>query len=282
MIASLLLLACSVPTVDVGWLQLEDGAYEYIIQIDPDQLESMRAGRDILSDLPPALHHIRRYRITVGNAPLPHEGVPPELIGAPPVGAPDRAPSATGAPADPDNVAGGPMLIGPRTSLPLNALPGPGDDEPLPAATGPAIVEAEIVVEEPLVEASPAVEDTPPPAVETAPVEPPTFVMTEEEPEPAPVRPQPFDAPIDSRPIVEQASNAVAVSAPVASTTDTPQPTLVGKAVAGEEPQWWALTAALVILFVSLGVNLYLGWVTWGTRLRYRELIRRMDVRAKT
>lgn len=274
MIASILLLACAVPTVDVGWQQLEDGSYEYIIQIEPDQLEAMRAGRDIFSDLPPALRHIRRYRITVGNAPLPHEGVPPELIGSPPVGRPDDVPASSGESPTSDNVAGGPTLIGPRNSLPSSALPGPGEDDPPPVVAGPTIVEAEIAVEESTDEEI-AVEQ--PPTVEApAPVEPPTFVIAAEEDSPAPDLPKPFDAPTDSRPIVEQASTTVAVASPGPTETEAAKPSLAGEVVPSEQPIGWALSAALVGLFVSLGANIYMTWVTVGTRYRYRELIARM------
>ena len=43
-----------------------------------------------------------------------------------------------------------------------------------------------------------------------------------------------------------------------------------------EQPIGWAMSAALVGLFISLGANFYMAWVTLGTRARYRELIARM------
>jgi hypothetical protein len=38
---------------------------------------------------------------------------------------------------------------------------------------------------------------------------------------------------------------------------------------------WLPFTVAVVALFGSLGGNLYLGWITWETRKRYRALLRR-------
>ena len=37
--------------VDVGWQPLNSGGMEYIIQIEPDSLDSLLDGRDIVSDV---------------------------------------------------------------------------------------------------------------------------------------------------------------------------------------------------------------------------------------
>ena len=46
---------------------------------------------------------------------------------------------------------------------------------------------------------------------------------------------------------------------------------------ASKEPAkpWVPFTVAVGALFVSLGGNFYLGWITWETRKRYRSLLRR-------
>jgi hypothetical protein len=50
---------------------------EYIIQLDPQTLDALRAGSPIQSDLhPDAGKDVRSYRIIVGNAMLPRE-IPP-------------------------------------------------------------------------------------------------------------------------------------------------------------------------------------------------------------
>lgn len=73
----LLLLAAAMVGVDVGWQPLAGGGFEYIIQIEPDALEALAAGHDILSEIPEELRGVRRYRITVGTDPLPRIGTPP-------------------------------------------------------------------------------------------------------------------------------------------------------------------------------------------------------------
>lgn len=62
--------------IDYGWQPVAGGGIEYIIQIEPEMLESLRAGEDIFSDMPPA-HEVRSWRITVGTERLPHQDEPP-------------------------------------------------------------------------------------------------------------------------------------------------------------------------------------------------------------
>lgn len=75
----LALVAATVVAIDVGWQPLPDGGFEYIIQLEPQTLESLKDGQDLSSQLPPSLQGVRTYRITVGNNPLPHEGDPPPV-----------------------------------------------------------------------------------------------------------------------------------------------------------------------------------------------------------
>lgn len=63
--------------VDYGWKPLAGGGIEYIIQVEPQMVDSLKSGRDIFSDLPRTAQPIRSYRITVGTVRLPHHGEPP-------------------------------------------------------------------------------------------------------------------------------------------------------------------------------------------------------------
>jgi hypothetical protein len=63
--------------VEVGWQPLAGGGFEYIVQIEPQMLESLRAGESIISEIPPELRGVRRYRLVVGTGPLPRIGTPP-------------------------------------------------------------------------------------------------------------------------------------------------------------------------------------------------------------
>jgi hypothetical protein len=58
---------------DVGWQRLPEGGMTYIIQLDPQTLETLRAGQPIESDIPPSAGEIRFCRVVVGTAKLPRE-----------------------------------------------------------------------------------------------------------------------------------------------------------------------------------------------------------------
>ncbi len=137
----LLLVAAAATGVDVGWQPLAGGGYEYIIQIEPEALAAMQQGRDIVSDLPPQLRDVRRYRITIGTGPVPRIGTPPEMS-AP--GAIDGHQTAPGngprLPASPsgDSYAGDGLRFADRNTNPFPADTGTiGVSDPrLGAATG--------------------------------------------------------------------------------------------------------------------------------------------------
>lgn len=76
--------------VEVGWQPLAGGGFEYIVQIEPHMLESLRAGQEILSEIPPELRGVRRYRLVVGTGPLPRIGTPPAAE-RPSADGPDRS-----------------------------------------------------------------------------------------------------------------------------------------------------------------------------------------------
>ena len=96
--------------VDYGWTLAEDGQLEYIIQIEPSLLQALEAGQVITSEIDPQVDHVRRFRIRVGNQPVPRQ--PPlkalQAASARPI---DRAArvSANGSitPAGSDRSAGG-------------------------------------------------------------------------------------------------------------------------------------------------------------------------------
>lgn len=278
--------------IDIGWQQLDDGSYEYIIQIEPEMVDALHEGRDILSDLPPALRNIRRYRITVGNDPLPHEGIPPELIAGSQVeDERDRA-------AQPDEAD----LAGPELNFPSGDRPGPGpaplgeDTDPRfvrqrslatphePDESGPDLFPAEVeLADEPSAE-----EETPQPrpAVDASEQSQLAGTETNEEKEP----PQPFDPPPDTRPLQGMTTSFIprpaegASTDPIAADDETPQPSLSAKPPtldeaddeATAEKPWIAFSLTLVGLFLSLGGNCYLAWVAWGQRTKYRALLEKL------
>jgi hypothetical protein len=68
--------ATAVVGIDVGWQRLPEGGMQYIIQLDPHTLESLRGGEAIESDIPPSAGEVRSYRIIVGKERLPRETPP--------------------------------------------------------------------------------------------------------------------------------------------------------------------------------------------------------------
>ncbi len=70
------LLATAVLGVDYGWRRTDDGQLEYLIQIEPALVRSFEQGQEIVSELPPEMRGVRRFRISVGNQALPRDPIP--------------------------------------------------------------------------------------------------------------------------------------------------------------------------------------------------------------
>lgn len=64
-----ILSAVAVLGIEVGWEPLPEGGHEYTIQIEPQLLEVLRQGKEIISEVPPQLN-VRRYRVTLGTQRL--------------------------------------------------------------------------------------------------------------------------------------------------------------------------------------------------------------------
>ena len=59
--------------IDFGWQAGDDGSLEYIIQLDSGALEGMLAGEAVVSEIHPEVHGVRKFRIQVGDQPLPRD-----------------------------------------------------------------------------------------------------------------------------------------------------------------------------------------------------------------
>ncbi len=125
--------------VETGWQPVDDGALEYIIQIEPSLLDALRDGQPITSEIPAGLKGVRRYKIVVGKAQLPRTDLP-----APPGSTPSGpAALAQDSPGTPPPTASPPGGSLPGGSLPGGSLPGgslPGGAPP--AVTPPAAAAA--------------------------------------------------------------------------------------------------------------------------------------------
>ncbi len=145
--------------VDVGWQPLPDGGVEYLIQIEPHMLETLKSGEPIASDIPTKLKDVRAYRITVGTNELPR-ALPPELPAAelPVLNPPKKDEVGSPKPSGPPSEIGEPDLSGPMAAPPpaiqpdLHSFSAPGTLSPAPNSqpiTGqPAVLIKAVEVEE--------------------------------------------------------------------------------------------------------------------------------------
>ena len=193
MCGTVLLVAAVAVGIDVGWQPLPGGGVEYIIQIEPQMLESFEPGLLAASDVPPHLGQIRSYRIIVGTDDLPRED-PPELVES----------------AEPTEAAPGEFTSG----RPIDPFLGSGAPQPL----------------------------TPEPGTKPLPEIPAVF-----------------------------SEDSVAETGPRSTQAD-----LEESLDQGSSEPWLPLTITLAALFGAIGGMLYLGWIAWDYRSRYRALLERV------
>jgi len=62
--------------IDVGWQPVDEGGYEFLLQISPEQLETLKAGEALTSDLPELPGRVVRVHWMVGTDPLPQTTLP--------------------------------------------------------------------------------------------------------------------------------------------------------------------------------------------------------------
>jgi hypothetical protein len=70
--ALLLVLSAWAVLIDYGWQPAGGGGHEYIIQVQPELIDTFRA-EGFSSEIPPQVQDIRRIRIVVGDEKLPRE-----------------------------------------------------------------------------------------------------------------------------------------------------------------------------------------------------------------
>jgi len=69
--AACLLISSAVLGVDFGYQPTDQGQLEYIIQIEPDAIEKLKAGEAIQVGLPPNVQRVQVFRVQVGDSELP-------------------------------------------------------------------------------------------------------------------------------------------------------------------------------------------------------------------
>lgn len=76
MYALAMCIAATAVGVEVGWQRMPEGGMEYIIHLDPQTLELLRAGETFRSDIMPDAGEVHSYRIVLGTKRPPRETPP--------------------------------------------------------------------------------------------------------------------------------------------------------------------------------------------------------------
>jgi hypothetical protein len=243
---TVVLLAAAAIGLDYGWQPLDDGGFEYIIQIEPELLDSLQAGEALRSDLPPFLRDVRSYRIQVGRGQVPRLGNPQAAV----VQTPVTTPQQTAEPPEP-------VKQEPPIRAPGNRWTPYGEPSQEPPAQPPRDSQRYHDYRT----------ETPKPKL---PAEPQQLPRPVDDDTPRRIQPDPA-----TTAMVQQ------ISAYGAGDTKTPESKAAGgpsanKASVAEAPAkpWLPLTFTLLGLFVSLGGNAYLGLQWWSIRLRCQQLLR--------
>jgi len=242
------ILAATATAVQFGWKPLESGGNEYIVQVEPELIDTFRK-EGFSSDVPPELRDVRRIVIQVGTGNLPHQGemtvLKPPLPGdvngphlaAPQFGANDAsasqppsiydrqtAPTYTSAPAASRAAGSPPPLLSPNAST--------GDGSVAPLTRPPAHA------------AQPAASFQDDPA-------------------------SPSDSNAGRRNIFD---------ASVSSGTGGNGSPAVTLAAAEPSKPWLLLVVVAGGLVASAAANVYLGWMHWETRRRYQAVVDELHV----
>ena len=61
--------------VEFGYQPATDGGLEYIVQVEPELIESMEEGLEITSDIPPEASNVSRIRVRIGKGMLPRNAL---------------------------------------------------------------------------------------------------------------------------------------------------------------------------------------------------------------
>ena len=307
----LAVVAASVLGLEVGWKPLDEGGVEYIIQIHPDQVERILNSDDLLSDVPAGLD-VRRYRVTVGTEKLPRDSgragsaaaksreIPVEQENPPDVTRVAKKEIVAEGNIPP--TAAAPLL--PNVELPKAAADdnATGPAERADESAGPELPTTETTVNKPAVTGydgrypSPQDEEetqptetfrNPPPAEET-----PARDRLFTKPNNSPLRPRLFDDPSETDRPRRPASTARSFSeeefdqrtqearkppanSDVLRTAELPPASRdSGFDRSTREPEnWGPLLAIFFFLLLSMGANLWLGWIALEARHRYQILL---------
>jgi len=233
--------------IDAGWQPTPNGGLEYIIQIEPEMLDRLRAGQEIQSDIPPELRSVESYRIIVGKNKLPRKGLPSKSATAP-------KPTAEENPAP---------VKKPPPEQETKAVPKPTADQTRMPGQEPARLVPENLAAPSLSSAFPPLVDPP---NQNTPSPSDAFGNQDREREDG----VPRELPLQAEGRMLEADTALFEQGVGQQADSTPD----GMSPANEAPKpwllFWAVAGTAVGLFAAF---LYLLWIHWETRSRYRALL---------
>jgi len=258
--------------VDTGWKPAQDGGVEYIIQVDPQLIQTLGEGEMLQMDLPEKLQNVRRFQIVVGRQELPRidPQPPPKTEPAPkraagggetlgssekPLGDAGAAGAGTGRYGEPaassaargtDDSRGEPLFAGPRNK--------PNASEPS-ADTGNRY------------------QPQPKLPSDLAAGPPRTFDLSSGA-KPLAERVAAFKQPSAKQKEASQKEDA-AKSSKNEDTQASPSDVAVAASTAAEDPArpWLPLFTTVILLSGSLAANVYLVLMWLETRRRYHTVV---------
>jgi hypothetical protein len=253
--------------IEVGWEPLAEGGHEYTIQIEPQLLDLLRQGKEIVSEVPPQLH-ITRYRVTVGTQKLAQVDGDPQ-----PTRAASQPANHTPQNADLRHTDSRQAQAAPEAP-PWRAEPAGAEHVQHDPAENPFTHAA---TDSPPVEHAADNHSKAPAFSGLEPAEGPVDEQAAAEPPPADHPPAKHRAsqPGMLAPISTGSKEIEPAAHHEKERVDTEKPSLPAVHHAQAEPArpWIPLMIALVLLFCSLGANAYLGWVAAEARRGQRDAL---------
>ncbi len=252
---------------------LPAGGVEYRIRLRTDALDELKDRAVVVQgDIPAELKDVRAYRITVGEAEAPPSEHPPgdlPLAEASPSGSPSPIEGALPTESTPPAESippSEPQVEPPATDpFPMRFGPPPHADALAQSRFNAGAVDHAPQWEAPATSSldKPGPAGPSPAALEDGP-------DTGKNEEPIEARQLAYIEPVAATPRGESSSpsDQLRMSA-------EPPPKTAGQS--DPDKPWLPLTIALLTLFGSLAGNVYLGWITWDTRGRFRALQRQVD-----
>jgi hypothetical protein len=264
--------AVTAQAVHMGWQMLPDGGIEYLVQVEPDLVDSfIRDGGCATSELPPTLRDIRSIRILVGNEKLPNQdnlAGPPQSPTA--AASENQKPAAnfnnsTASPAAKESVTTEAPTSNSSQKDANTGAPTDWNQSPADRSKGDTAAAT-----------SPTADQTLPPIPflhssmgrHPAGNNPSTLNQTAKVDDP---RLRSDEGPHDGGTAAENYRVVDANKPPVSNSSSQNG----GATEAATPKPWWALMAALLALFGSLGANVYLVWIHQAVRAKYRSLLQR-------